>query len=500
MRHRYALLGSLAAFALASCSLVNHFGALNDVPADAGDQGGSGGEVSMGGASAGDTTTAGEAGVSTGGSSDMGGTGGSSGSAGTGGGAPLPDGLVLVAGTVGDKVNAGGTGVITVLSPYTGAELVRIKAPTKFEVAAMAYDGLADLWYVIYQNAFNPFSEAARLSILQIGLDGTVTDLSDTQVPVPLSAFLVAPLNQRLLYVAGTMDTPPKSVFALIGSKDPKVPVQLSGNQPVIVPADIDPLTSQNPLIGMLARPNTSSAVEGGTVSLITQASYGSTFCTNGTPPVGSPANGCPVRVFGGTVDATSKGPTLDTPGTTGYPLVGYVSSTNNGAAGWAIEKGNGGGSDVFVLPPLDFATDDTAQMLELSPFSHMVQNSYKFEMKGPHVSNAVFDSCNGIGFAGELNTARTLYAVPTAAGGVTSVTPISQTVNLIAFEPFTRTLIRAFQDATTPSIDAWSVLGDDVTPSLKARPASGKNAWAPPADVNPSLITVKDPPTPPCN
>lgn len=502
MRHRLSLLGSLTALVVASCSLVNRFDPLNDVPVGGtGGSGGSAGEVAMGGSSAGDTDMAGMGGTSTAGTMNTtGGTGGGSGGAGgSGGGAPLPDGLVLVAGTVGGKVNANppGIAVVSVLSPYTGAELARVKAPAKFEVAAMAYDGIADLWYVIYQNAFNPFMEPARLAIVKIGLDGTVAQQSLTQVPVPLSGFLIAPLRNRLLYAAGTTDTPPKSIFALIGTKDPKVPVQLSGNQPVAIPADIDPLTSQNPLIGMLGRPNTSAGVEGGTVTLITQASYTSSFCTNAS---GTPANACPVRVLGGTVDATSKGPSLDAPGAMGYPLVGYVSSISNGAAGWAIEKGNGGGSDVFFLPPLDFATDPKAKMVELSPFSHTVQTSYEFEMKGPHVSNAAFDSCNGIGFAGELNTARTLYAVPTTAGGMPSITPISQTVNLIAFEPFTRTLIRAFQDQTTPSIDAWSVLGDDKTPTLKPRPATGKNAWAPPADVNPSLIVVKDPPVPPCN
>jgi hypothetical protein len=502
MRHRLTLLGSLTTLVVASCSLVNRFDPLNDVPVvDAGGGGGSAGEVAMGGSSAGDMDMAGMGGTSTAGTMNVsGGTGGGGGAGGSGGAAPLPDGLVLVAGTVGGKVNANppGIAVVTVLSPYTGAELARIKAPAKFEVAAMAYDGISDLWYVIYQNAFNPFSEPGRLAIVRIGLDGTVAQQSLTQVPVPLSGFLIAPLRNRLLYVGGTADTPPKSIFALIGTKDPKVPVQLSGNQPVAVPADIDPLTSQNPLIGMLGRPNTSVGAEGGTATLITQAAYTSSFCTNGTPPMGTPANACPVRVLGGTVDATSKGPSLDDPAA--YSLVGYVSSTSNGAAGWAIKKGNGGGSDMFFLPPLDYATDPMAKMVELSPFSHMVQTSYEFEMKGPHVSNAAFDSCSGIGFAGELNTARTLYAVPTTAGGMPSVTPISQTVNLIAFEPFTRTLIRLFQDQTTPSIDAWSLLGDDKTPTLKPRPATGKNAWAPPADVNPSMIVVKEPPVPPCN
>jgi len=505
MRHRLTLLGSLTALVVASCSLVNRFDPLNDVPTDAGGSGGSGGssgEVSMGGSAAGEMDMAGMGGTGTAGTMNVaGGTGGGGGAGGSGGAAPLPDGLVLVAGTVGGKVNANppGIAVVSVLSPYTGAELARIKAPAKFEVVAMAYDSVADLWYVIYQNAFNPFSEQARLAIVRIGLDGTVVQQSLTQVPVPLSGFLIAPLRERLLYVAGT-GTPPASTFALIGTKDPKVPVQLSGNNPVAVPMDIDPLTSQNPLIGMLARANTSAGAVGGTVTLITQASYTSTFCSNATPPVGTPANACPVRVLGGTVDATSKGPSLDAPGAMGYPLVGYVSSISNGAAGWAIEKGNGGGSDVFFLPPLDFATDPKAKMVELSPFSHTVQTSYEFEMKGPHVSNAAFDSCSGIGFAGELNTARTLYAVPTATGGTPSITPISQTVNLIAFEPFTRTLIRAFQDQTTPSIDAWSLQGDDKTPTLKPRPATGKNAWGPPADLNPSLIVVKDPPVPPCN
>jgi hypothetical protein len=278
------------------------------------------------------------------------------------------------------------------------------------------------------------------------------------------------------------------------------VPIQLSGAQPVAVPADIDPLSGVNHLSGMIGRPNTSAAVDGGTVTLVVQAALGSTACTTDTPPAGTPANACPVQVLGATVDPTAKGPTLDSPGGTGYPLVGYVSSTNNGAAGWAIEKGNGGGSDVFILPPLDFATDDTAHMLELSPFSHAVQNTYPFHMKGPHVSSAAFDPCSSIGFAGELATARSLYAIPTAAAGTASTTAISQTVNLIVFEPFTRSVIRAFQDPTTPTIDAWTLEGDETTPTLKARPASGKNGWAPPADINPTLIVVKDPPTPPCN
>jgi len=507
MRHRSALLSSLTVLGLIGCSLVNKFDAVNDVPAANAGNGGSANGGSAGSAQGGDSTmAAGNGGTETGpggegGEAGVGTTGGSSGSgtAGTGGVAPLGDGLVVVAGSVGDKVNAGGVGILSILSPYTGEELSRIKAPAKFEVVALTYDSVADLWYVIYQNAISPFSESARLSILQIKLDGTYQELSSTPVPTPFSPFLVAPLRERLLYVGGS-GSPPTFAFTLIGTHDPKVPVQLSGNQPVAIPAALDPLMGETPIIGMLARPNTSSSVQGGTVSLITQASTSSTtHCTNDTPPASTPANACEVRVFGATVDATSKGPTLDSPGTNGYPLVGYVSK-NNGAAGWAIEKGNGGGSDVFVLPPVDYATDSTAQMLELSPFSHTVQNSYKFDMKGPHVSNAAFDACNGIGFAGELNVARTLYAIPTAPSGTPSATAISQTVNLIAFEPFTRTIIRAFQDKTTPSIDAWTVQGTDTAPTLKARPPSGKNAWAPPSDVNPALIAVKDPPIQPCN
>src|SRR5258707_1120751 len=102
MRYRQLFLCSFGALALASCSLINHFDSLNGVPADMGGSGGSAGDDSMGGSTAGDSTVGGKGG--TGGAGGVAGsatTGGTGGVAGTGGGAPLPDGLVLVAGTVG---------------------------------------------------------------------------------------------------------------------------------------------------------------------------------------------------------------------------------------------------------------------------------------------------------------------------------------------------------------------------------------------------------------
>jgi len=490
MRHNFALLSSLATLALAGCTFLNHFDDLKDVPVA---MAGTGGTPEGGGGTggeAGEPSTQGGKGGTGGGAT--GGTGGATGgSGGTGGVVDLPDGLVLVAGTASSK------GVISVISPTTGKELSRISAPVKFGVVTLTYDGIADLWYAIYANAINPFAEAAKLSILQIGLDGKFTVLSTTSVPLPYSAQLIAPLRDRLLYVTSTADNPPKVSFTLINTKDPKLPLQLSGATPVAVPDNISPFGMVDNLQGMLARPNTAASAPGGTATFVMRGAIGGTSCSNGT---GMPPNACTVRVLTATVDAAAKGPTLETAGATGYPIIGYVSSTQNGAAGWALQKGAGGGSDVFVFPPLDYTVANaTGDMIRINPFSHAKQTEYPFPMAGPHVSNAVFDSCSNVGYAGELNITKSVYAIPTASMGVSSITPISQTVNQIAFEPFTRTIIRTFQDDTSPSIDAWYVDGTDDKPTLKARPASGKGAWAPPSDLNPSLIVVKDPPVSPC-
>jgi hypothetical protein len=94
----------------------------------------------------------------------------------------------------------------------------------------------------------------------------------------------------------------------------------------------------------------------------------------------------------------------------------------------------------------------------------------------------------------------KSVFVIPISDGGTPTEEPLGHTGGRVLYEPFTKTVISTFEDNSNPVIDAWTLNGTDVLPTLKRRARTGASQWAPPTDLNPGVIAVKTPASPPCD
>jgi hypothetical protein len=173
------------------------------------------------------------------------------------GGPPVQGGALVVGG---NQTGDGGF-VLSVLDPDSGSELSR-EAMT---VVAIHYDGLRDLWYLFENNAgiggiFPAPSDPVNLHVRALDTNtGVWTEKSKTPVPALESTDTVAVLNERLSYVAYSLNDAgnPTGGYALVllDTSNPAAPAQIGTPTPLA-----------NLPTGTIGTRNSSNA--GGTINL----------------------------------------------------------------------------------------------------------------------------------------------------------------------------------------------------------------------------------------
>lgn len=483
---------------VSACSLVNQFDELDETPPSEGGSGG-GGNTANNGGNPSDAGASHEGGTPSAAAGEGGGGGTKSGSSGSGG--SVSPGAAGAGGEPPEQPDAGmlliGARIaatspiqyqVVAMSPESGRVLSREDTN---RVLAIAYDDTADepdIWFVFLANDSGSPLDPASLSIRRYDeADGTyevVGSLED--IPAPVSPESIAVLNQRLLYRSQIGGGTVKNGFTLIDTSKLDEP-QLRG---------MDQSADLANLVGLLAHP--SSAAGGGSVSLITQ---NNADCV--ADPGGAAATDqlCPVKARRATVSESAQAPSIDPDNKA--VVVGNIAFRDNvyRLAGWTSGVVGNGQRDVFIFPPDDFQTDAAATISVRDPATFAEDKTFKVNIPGRRIPSIAFDPCRQIVLATENNDARSVFAITTADGGQGTVSQaLGHIGGRVLYDQYTKTVFTTFEDASNPTIDAWSLNGTDTAPTFKARPRSGANRWVPDADVNPLIVAVKTPPDPLCD
>jgi hypothetical protein len=315
--------------------------------------------------------------------------------------------------------------------------------------------------------------------------DGTFEELSSVEVPAPTNADSIAVLRNRIFYRSVVLlNNIPTTGFTLLDTGKLDDVRVMGQNQAADLPEGI---------VGLLAHP--SLAADGGAVSIIQQV--GSECAKDaGDPSIDL----CPVRARRGTLGSTAT--TMTIAAANKSVVVGVVPRKDNilGLAGWTAAPGAGLGRDIFVFPPKDHLVDPNGLLSIRNPADFSELSSLAINVPGKRIPSVAFDPCRELVLATEGIDARALFALPTSAGGTPAKEALAHSGGRVLYEPYTRTVISTFEDASNPSIDAWTLNGTGLLPTFKRRARTGANQWAPPTDLNPGVIAVKTPAGAPCD
>lgn len=481
------LTGGLLLFS--ACSFVNSFDDLGEVViASAGtssagtEAGGTSAGNGVGGEGATDTGgTPGQGGSVIGNGGD-GGDGATPGTAGMGGGPDVDAGFVLVGASVGTPTKY----FMVALDPANGKELTRVAGPRTLGIAYDTPRDESDIWYVFFVNDSGDPNDAATLSVRRYAeSDGTFEELSSIEVPAPTNADSIAVLRNRVFYrsVVKQNNIPATGFTLLATGKLDDVRVMGQKQAPDLPEG----------MVGLLSHP--SLAADGGAVSIIQQVAAECTVDA-GDPTIDL----CPVRARRGTLGSAAM--TMTIAAADKSVVVGHVPRKGGilGLAGWTAAPDAGLGRDIFVFPPKDFLADPSGLLSIRNPADFSELSSISINVPGKRIPSVAFDPCRELVLATEGIEARALFALPTSAGGTPAKEVLTHSGGRVLYDPYTKTVISTFEDASNPSIEAWTLNGTDLLPTFKKRARTGANQWAPPTDLNPGVIAVKTPASAPCD
>jgi len=237
---------------------------------------------------------------------------------------------------------------------------------------------------------------------------------------------------------------------------------------------------------GVIARPSTAAA--GGTVTLVQTLApcydHPSWPADAGTPP-----KLCDVQLENMLVAATAN-----TASSQVTRVVGNVPQVG-ASPGWTTSPSN----LLIVLPADAYQLDPTGQVLRLAPNNLTeAQAAIPFAAGGPFISAATYDRCLEVVIASELLTAQSIFVIPTVPAGTVHKESVSSSAQRVAFEPYTRTVIRPFVDNSNPELTAYVLGGTKAAPTLTQRPQPSL-PWAPPSALIPDIVMTRDPGTATC-
>jgi hypothetical protein len=480
---------------ISACSLVNSFDEVGAIKEPAGGAAGSsagtdvggtaqneGGMAGEGGAPAGGAGTSGSGG-SNAGTENNGGTGGTD-TPGMGGmGGEGPDAGMLL---IGASIVTGGpvSYAVIAMSPEGGVELSREDSNRVLGIVYDSTSAVPDNWLVFLANDTGSPLDPAILSVRHYDeSDGSFHEIGSLEVPPPVTPDAIVILNNRVFYRSVVAGAPPKYGFTLVDISKPRSPELLGMAQAPDLPN----------LIGMLGHPSTAAA--GGAVTLITQNNDDCVADALGA--VGDKT--CPVKARRGTL---SGGTAMTIDPDNKAVAVGDIAFRGGvyALAGWTSGNVGSGPRDVFVFPPIDYTQDTKADVSIRVPATFGEDKTFKVDIAGRRIPSVAYDPCRQIVLATETTDARALFAITAANAGAGTISQaLGHPGSRVLYDQYSRTAFTTFEDASNPSIDAWTLNGTDVAPTFKARLRSGARKWAPESDVNPSIIAIKTPVDPLC-
>jgi hypothetical protein len=478
------LTGGLLLFS--ACSFVNSFDDLGEVMMAGAGTSSNAGESS---GATGGTGAGGEGAVDSGGASGQGGSvigaGADTGMAGMEGMAGAPNvegGMVLVGAAVGTPTKY----FLVTLDPTTGKELTRVQGPRTLGLAYDTPRDESDIWYVFLVNDSGNPNDAATLSVRHYNeSDGTFEELSSAEVPAPTNADSIAVLRNRVFYRSVVLlNNIPSTGFTLLDTTKLDDVRVMGQKQAADLPEG---------MVGLLSHP--SLAADGGAVSIIQQVA------TECAADAGDPTiDLCAVRARRGTLGSTATAVTIAAANKS--VVVGHVPRKGGilGLAGWTAAPGAGLGRDIFVFPPKDHMADPNGLLSIRNPADFGELSSLPIAVPGKRIPSVAFDPCRDLVLATEGIEASALFAFPTSAAGTAAKELLAHSGGRVLYEAYTKTVISTFEDASNPSIDAWTLNGTELLPTFKKRARTGASQWAPPTDLNPGVIAVKTPANAPCD
>ncbi len=381
------------------------------------------------------------------------------------GGPPVQGGAIVVGG---NQTGDGGF-VLSVLDPDSGSELSR-EAMT---VVAIHYDGLRDLWYLFENNAgvggiFPAPNDPVKLHVRALDTNtGVWTEKSKTPVPAIESTDTVAVLNERLSYVAYSLNDAgnPTGGYALVllDTSNPAAPAQIGTPTPLA-----------NLPTGTIGTRNSSNA--GGTINLFhiddtsCEGDGSAQLCEFDAVHVIVQASGSP-NVSGTSVPITAVSP-----------------QGSEGVGSYL----HGGPDDVIAFPPVNGAMA-TVQRFTSSASVPIAGSVVSFGIANPHLQRLAISECYSMAFVVGVPNDTQVYGVSLNGATSTILTAdMGHSGQAVAYEPYTNTVIAPFKANGSFAISAFSVTGPVGTPVLTNRTNSG--TWNPPSDLEPNFVGVREP------
>lgn len=385
---------------------------------------------------------------------------------------PLPPAGAVVISGYGKGLDGGASYVLSVLDPATGKELSR----EDMAAVGVAYDGATDVWYIF--ETLNPGpaftagpypaspGDPVMLHVRQLDTHtGAWNELKKLAVPTIAVANLVTTLTGRLAYVA----------YPSLDAGSGNELVVLDTSTPANTSADpTDPGVSVTPIAflptALIGTRSTLTGSVGGNVTLVQNTS------------TAVPGN---LQFVIEKINANSV-----TAGASG--VVGPSPTTHSIMGAGAYLAPGGSASDLFALP----GADGGVNVLQYDP-----SNGTPIAGTGVAFAGTTSDrfglaiaQCAQTVFVSQV-TATTLFAIPLASGGMPKPFDVTHTVSNMLFEPFTNTAIASFNGGDGYELLALTLGGTSTVPTLTSRsPLAAVNPWAPPGDLRPTTIAVRQP------
>jgi hypothetical protein len=383
-----------------------------------------------------------------------------------------PVGAVVISG-YGKGLDGGASYVLSVLDPTTGKELSR----EDIAAVGIAYDAAADVWYIF--ETLNPGpaftagpyppspGDSVMLHVRQLDTHtGAWNELKKLAVPTIAVANLITPLTGRLAYVA----------YPQIDAGSGYELVVLDTSTPANTSADLtDPGVSVTPIAllptALIGTRSTLTGNVGGNITLVQNTS------------TGVPGN---LQFVVAKINANSV-----TIGSSAA-VVGPAPTTHSIMGAGSYFAPGGSASDLFALP----GADGGVNLLQYDPSSgtQIADTDVAFAGTTSDRFGLAVSQCAQTVFVSQV-TATTLFAIPLASGGTPKPFDVTHTVSNMLFEPFTNTAIASFNGGDGYEILALTLGGTPTVPTLTSRsPLAAVNPWAPPADLRPTTIAVRQP------
>jgi hypothetical protein len=383
-----------------------------------------------------------------------------------------PVGAVVISG-FGKGVDGGASYVLSVLDPTTGKELSR----EDIAAVGIAYDGATDVWYIFETLdpgsaiSAGPYPPSAGdpivLHVRQLDTHtGAWTELKKLAVPTFAVASLVTPLTGRLAYVA----------YAAIDAGSGDELVVLDTSTPANTSADpTDQGVSVTPIAfkptALIGTRSTLNGSVGGSVTLVQNTS------------TGVPGN---LQFVTAKINANSV--TLNP----NAVVVGASPSTHSSMGASAYLAPGSSATELFALP----GADGGVNLLQYDPSNGMQIPDTDVAFAGATSDRLglAVAQCAQTVFVSQI-TATSLFAIPLVTGGTPRSYEVMHTVSDVVFEPFTSTAIAAFNGGNGDELLALTLGGTNSAPTLTSRsPLAAVNPWAPPSDLLPTTIAVRQP------